>query len=182
MSFETAPYYCEENVWRLCAEPTIVGRPRAAVVISNVARSVAVNHQRAAPSPGSPVVWDYHVVLAARTDGAWMVWDVDSTLGMPVPLAHYLNESFGLPEGFGEALAPCFRVVEAQQYRDVLATDRRHMLDGDGRYQVAPPPWPPIGTGSNLMRFVDMEDDIAGTVVEADGLAWALDQLEAVRR
>lgn len=176
---QSTPYYCEENVWRLCAEPSIVGQPRAALIISNAARRVAVNYQRAGSVPDSPIVWDYHVVLAVCGEAGWEIWDVDCTLGMPLPLDEYLRRSFGLPEGFGEALAPYFRVVEAQEYRATLNTDRRHMRSDSGEYLAPPPTWPTIGEGSNLMRLVDLEDDIVGTVVDLDGVAGALGRLAA---
>lgn len=173
------PYYCEENIWHLCADRRVTGQPRAAIVISNPARTVAVCCQRAAPQPDLPVVWDYHVVLAARGVGGWVIWDLDSTLGVPVPLSVYLRATFGYPRGFQAPYAATFRVIEASRYRDTLASDRSHMLDESGRYRVPPPPWPAIGIGTNLMRLVDMHDPIAGEVVELAELPAALARLEA---
>lgn len=178
MPFHPVPYYCEENVWHLCHDPRVTHRPRAVLIISNASRCVAVGAQRAAPDPSSPVLWDYHVVLVAREHQGWSVWDVDTTLGLPVPLSVYLEASFALPEGYGEALAPYFRVVEASRYRSTLATDRRHMQDAQGHYQAPPPPWPVIGTGSNLMRLIDMNDPIVGTIVDLDGVPGALEALQ----
>ena len=172
------PYYCEENVWHLCADPRVIGHPRAAIVISNLARTVAVSGQRAAPQPDLPVVWDYHVVLAARGTDGFAIWDPDTTLGLPVPLLDYLRQSFAWPHGFAPPYDARFRVIEARRYRDVLATDRSHMRDDSGRYRVPPPPWPPIGTGTNLMRLVDMNDAIAGEVVALAELPAALARLE----
>jgi protein N-terminal glutamine amidohydrolase len=148
--------------------------PRAALVISNVARTVAMACQRAAPSPERPVVWDYHVVLAAHGAEGFTIWDLDSTLDMPVPLRTYLRASFAWPHGFAPPYEARFRVVEASRYRDVLCTDRSHMLDASGRYRVPPPPWPPIGSGTNLMRLVDIGDPIVGEVVELAALPAAL--------
>jgi len=174
-------FFCEENVWHLCADPAIPDPVRAAVFISNEARAVAVAQQRIAPIPGFPVVWDYHVVMMSRpADGAdWRVWDLDSTLPMGTPLAHWLDESFGGAWGFGEQHAPRFRVVEAGVYRTTLQSDRGHMRDDDGSWIQPPPSWALIGAGegSNLMRFVDMDDAIAGTVTTRDGLAGVLASL-----
>lgn len=165
-------------MWQLCADARVEGSPRAAIVISNAMRTVAVLGQRAAPQPDVPVVWDYHVVLAARGPQGWSIWDLDSTLGLPVPLSTYLRASFDYPRGFAAPYSARFRVIEASRYRDTLATDRRHMRDESGDYLVPPPPWPAIGTGSNLMRLVDMEDPIAGEVVELAELPAALERLE----
>jgi protein N-terminal glutamine amidohydrolase len=176
--FRHCAYYCEENVWHLCDDPRVDGRPRAAIVISNAARTVAVASQRAASRPDLPVVWDYHVVLAARGAQGLAIWDLDSTLGMPVALLPYLRASLGWPHGFPPPYAARLRVVEAGRYREVLATDRSHMRDASGRYRVPPPPWPPIGTGTNLERLIDMDDPIAGEVVELSELPAALARLE----
>jgi hypothetical protein len=177
MSLRYHAYYCEENIWQLCADPRLVPKPCAAILISNPARTVAVVHQRAAPRPDLPVVWDYHVVLAARDPQGLSIWDLDSTLGMPVPLLDYLRESFGWPHGFAPPYDARFRVLEAARYREVLCTDRSHMLDDAGGYRIPPPPWPAIGTGTNLMRLVDMDDPIAGEVVALAELPAALARL-----
>jgi len=176
--FRYCAYYCEENIWQLCADPQVVGQPRAVIVISNPARTVAVSCQRAAPQPNLPVIWDYHVVLAVHGPQGLAIWDLDSTLGLPVPLLDYLRASFAWPHGFSPPYEACFRVIEAARYREVLATDRSHMLDDSGRYRVPPPPWPAIGTGTNLMRLVDMDDPIAGEVVGLSELPAALARLE----
>lgn len=176
-SFRYASCYCEENVWHLCADPGVEGSTRAAVFISNAARRVAVGCQRAAPEPGVPIVWDYHVVLAAHGPRGWAIWDLDSTLGAPVPLSVYLRASFGYPQGFEEPFAARFRVVEGSRYRESLCTDRSHMRDEDGRLRMPAPPWPAIGEGTNLMRFVDMDEDFEGEVVELAEVPAALDRL-----
>lgn len=181
MPFEHVPFYCEENVWHLCVEPQVDGEPRAALVISNATRTVAVAHQRAAASPELPVVWDYHVVLAARSVRGWVIWDPDCTLGMPLPLERWRLESFGSP-GFPEPYAPRFRVIEAGLYRRTLATDRSHMRDEAGHYRVPPPPWPPIGEGTNLMRLVDVDAPGVGEVVGLAELSSALARLENAGR
>ncbi|MEZ4311086.1 MAG: hypothetical protein R3F14_23845 [Polyangiaceae bacterium] len=90
----------------------------------------------------------------------------DTTLGFPVPAGEYLARSFR--DGLPAELAPIFRVVPAQVFVATLASDRSHMRGADGRYERPPPPWAPISAperGSNLMRFVDMRDPIAGEVL-----------------
>jgi hypothetical protein len=163
------PFYCEENVWQLCREPLLAARRRAAVFISNRDRTCAMWHQRAARDRTAPMLWDYHVVLLA--EGPWEVWDLDTTLGLPVPAEEYLLRCFNphIPRQFRAR----FRVVEAGVFGEVFASDRSHMRRADGRFRKPPPPWPAIGAAgaaSNLMRFVDLEDPIAGEVLDLDEL------------
>ncbi len=163
------PFYCEENVFHLAREPILEGRPREVVFISNEARSCPMWHQRAAPRAGWPILWDYHVVLLCGAP--WEVWDLDTTLGMPVPAADYLRRS--VREGLGDDLEPRFRVVPAADFARVFCSDRAHMRDAGGRYKKPAPPWPPIAppdTEPNLMRFVDMVAPFLGEVLDLEGL------------
>lgn len=170
------PFYCEENVWWLARdEARFGGRLRWGVFICNATRQCALWAQRLA-RPGRPVLWDYHVVLAVG--GATCdVWDLDSRLGAPVPLSTWLAATF-LPLAPGsEHLAPRFRVVEAGELVARFSSDRSHMRDARGAFLQPPPPWPPPvlpGQGSNLARFLDPADPIAGVVVGIEGLAAAL--------
>lgn len=157
------PYFCEENVWHLCSDRDTIDTPieeRRVVFVSNARKQVAMRHQRA--GGGGPVVWDYHVVLLA----GGRLWDLDTTLGFGIPPAHWLTESF-----VGGPLEPRFRVIDAPTYVSSFASDRSHMIGPDGRPLHPMPPWPPIGTGMNLMRFVDMVEPFLGEVVDAGGLS-----------
>jgi protein N-terminal glutamine amidohydrolase len=151
------PFYCEENVWHLCANPRLVGTDRRVVIVSNHGHHVAVWRQRAAYDAAEPVVWDYHVVLLSRAAGTWRVWDLDSALGLEVPLARWLRESFQISLT-PKPLRPMFRCVDADVFREVFASDRRHMRRPDGTEVGPAPPWPCIGHGHNLDRFIDMQD------------------------
>lgn len=138
--------YCEENVWWLAHD-----RADAAdevVLISNAQRTVAMRGQRAGKE-GAPVVWDYHVVLASRGE----IWDLDCTIGMPLTTAAWIDASF--PSALPMSLAPRFRVVPAADFVAQFASDRRHMRDANGAWLAPPPPWPAIGTGHDLDRWVD---------------------------
>lgn len=164
------PFYCEENVFHLCAHPSLAGHRAHAVVASGTLGGFVMWHQRAARTPVAPLFWDYHVFLLASEP--WQIWDLDSTLGLPVPAAEYLARSFrpGLPE----ELAPIFRVMPAAEFVAALASDRSHMRRSDGSFQRPPPPWPPISAkerGSNLHRFIDMSDDFAGAVMSLGELS-----------
>ena len=60
-----APYWCEENVWHLCADARVSAGRAEVAIVTNRDRSVALFHQRASPMPDGFVVWDYHVLLFA---------------------------------------------------------------------------------------------------------------------
>ena len=162
------PRYCEENVWHACDPSALAGTEACAVFASNADRTVALWEQRSAPQ-GRPVVWDYHVFLSVRRTSGWIVIDPDCRLSGEIPAALYIDCSFPeLPEGLG-SLRPRFRVVPAAAYHEALCTDRSHMR-AHGEWLSAPPPWPAIGSGTNLMRFVDMEDAFLGEILGTEEL------------
>ena len=161
------PFYCEENLWWLAADPRVGPGRRRVLIVSNAQRKVALWNQRAgAPEQDGLVVCDYHVVLLC--DDA--LWDLDTTLGAPLPLSDYLRQTFrGAPDRF----APRFRVMDADLYRGLFASDRRHMRTKGGGFQEPPPPWPPIGEGNSLEALLDFEREEPGMVVDLPGLlAW----------
>lgn len=164
------PFYCEENIWHLCADPRLEGDQRWAVLISNPGRQVALWFQKAAPRRGLPVVWDYHVVLLVQNAGGWQIWDLDSALPTPLDAERWLAATFAGTTAVGPDFAPRFRLLEADLYRRSLASDRRHMRHADGSWHAPPPPWPPIGEGSNLMELLDMDRSSPGEVVGLDEL------------
>jgi len=156
------PFFCEENIWHLCSNRDAVDGPiegRRVVFVSNARKQVAMRHQRA--WGGGPVVWDYHVVLLA----AGKLWDLDTTLWFGIPPEHWLEKSLvaAPPE-------PRFRVVDAAAYATSFASDRSHMIGADGRPLKPLPPWPPVGKGTNLMRFVNMVKPFLGELTDAAGL------------
>jgi len=161
------PFYCEENAWWLCQHE---GLPQAGsrwvAFIANAAKQCPMMQQRAAP-PGELVVWDYHVIVITDGDGP-EAWDPDSSLGMPVPLLDYLAATFPVLPGDLAGYQPRFRLVAAAELIATFSSDRSHMRRGDGSYTQPPPPWePPVAPGhiTNLARFIDLSDDIAGEVV-----------------
>lgn len=163
MKFRYTPYFCEENIWHLCADPgvPVPVEERRVIVISGPRGRVAMRKQRA--GGGRPVLWDYHVVLEARGS----VWDLDTTLGLPVALGDWARSSFLPPD---PRFPPRFRVVDAAVYRETFASDRSHMI-GPGGAPLRPfPTWPPIGRGMTLPRFIDMDDPFVGSVVDLDSL------------
>jgi hypothetical protein len=162
-----ARFFCEENVWRLCREAPAAWDLHA-VIITNAAHTVAMWEQRATVL--DPLVWDYHVVAVTRHPAA-VVLDVDARLYTVRPLSEWLGASFRA--GLRPDMMPCFRVVPAAVYAEVLASDRRHMRDPDGLPTRPFPPWPPPHPDrpGTLMRLIDVHDDIAGVIVDIAGLA-----------
>lgn len=158
-------FYCEENVWHLAGE---AGFEDAWVVfVSNGSRQVPMYAQRA--GAGDWVVWDYHVFLLQHGE----VWDLDTTLGLPVGLTGYLTTSFAKLAALRPELVPLFRVVRASTFRRRFCSDRSHMRTADGGWTHPPPAGPTIAAGgkSNLMRWVDMNRPFLGEVVEMADLA-----------
>src|SRR5438067_5222435 len=130
MTIRYCPYFCEENVWHLCTDERVTQdkssiplQERRVVFISNARRQVAIHHQRA--GGGGRVLYDYHVVLLAGGN----VWDPDTTLGFPVDLDLWVEESFS---PLDPNHAPRFRVIDASIYLSSFASDRSHMLDPNG--------------------------------------------------
>lgn len=159
MSVRYQPFYCEENAWWLCHDAP---SDAEVVFISNAHKHCVLFQQRIAP-PGEAAVWDYHVIAVI----AGAVWDPDTRLGMPVPTLRYLDETFPVVADVR------FRVVPRDELLVSFSTDRSHMRRRDGAYLQPPPPWdPPAAPGQhmNLMRFIDMDDAIAGEVLELPGL------------
>lgn len=153
------PYYCEENIWWLAQDARFVGKQAEVVFISNPSRSVAFAHQRAAQNEGDIVVWDYHVVLLTLGE----VWDLDCTLGAPLPLHTWLDASFD-PD-VHPRYAPMFKCIPASDYVAHFASDRRHMRGVDGTWQAPPPAWPCVGQGHRLDAYVDVRDVSVGTAI-----------------
>ena len=146
-------YYCEENVWHLCADPRLAAMDKRVVWVSSQLQICPLWCQRAATRIGAPVWWDYHVFLLAREANAvWQVWDLDSTLALPVNSSEYFDQTFKslmLSE-------PVFRVMHSSYYLASFSSDRSHMKNTDGSWQSAPPDWPAIT--SDELTFADMLD------------------------
>lgn len=173
MTAHYQPYYCEENIWHLAASQRDGDAQSTVAFISNPSRAVAMWLQRAAPRPGLPLVWDYHVILLAH-QGSWQVFDLDTVLPCPTSAADYLAGSFARIAELPADFAPRFRLVDAGEYVRSLASDRSHMRDRHGRYRKPPPAWPCIGDSGkapNLHRFIDMEAPFLGRIVDLEQLA-----------
>lgn len=146
------PFFCEENIWHLAQSPDVPGTERLVLVLTGES-GVACWHQKAGEAD-APILWDYHVVLAAR-DGAWQLWDLDGRLGYPVPAETWLRTTFPVPDLVPTRYQPRFAVIPAADYVRTLGSDRSHMRDARGAWLKPPPPWPaPAGHGLTLEAAV----------------------------
>lgn len=162
-------FYCEENIWHLCAHPRVAAADRWVLFISNAVRCVAMWGQRSAEDPKLPIAWDYHVILLVRAPGrGFEIWDLDASDANLHSAERYLQRSFDRLGLLPTRYAPRFRLIEAGDYRRHFRSDRRHMYLADGAVRQPPPPWPaiigeppacaPVDDGSNLERFIDTQD------------------------
>lgn len=160
-------FYCEENAFHLGQDPRFLDRDPSAVFVTGAGGECVMWHQKQARRPGAPLSWDYHVFVLVRDP--WEIWDFDTVLGCPVPAEAYLRRSFRPEIELPGELIPVFRVVRTPELVTTFASDRSHMRRPDGRYQRPPPPWAPIGADgveSNLGRFLDPSDPVAGEVMD----------------
>jgi hypothetical protein len=141
------PFWCEENVWHLAQHAATQAPERLVLVLTGAGAQVACWHQKAG-DPGRPILWDYHVVLATRTDArGWQVWDLDSRVGIPVEARAWLQATFPAPDQVPRPYQPRFAAIPADDYVRGFGSDRAHMRDSDGSWMQQPPPWPTIAGG-----------------------------------
>lgn len=175
--------YCEENVWKLCQQikkdngTTL--KEYHVVFISNKKRQVPLWMQKSGKDPLSPVIWDYHVILIQKPEeGKPLVYDLDSLLAFPCLLEHYIHQALQNEQTMKKEYHRKFRVIEAQRFLDIFASDRSHMRLPNGQYQHPPPNYAPIRTAResmNLNEFINMSQSYnpnsRGKVTDLKGLA-----------
>ena len=149
-STQYCPFYCEENIFRLCER-----RDAEGLACDDDAVVFATGAPVWRQTRGDPVFWDYHVFLVSSD----RCFDLDTELGFPCDLREYLLASFR-PSEFDNAQV--FRVVAADDFLRHFSSDRSHMLDPlTGGYLAPPPSWPCVcgdekgNSPSNLLEFVD---------------------------
>ncbi|VDL72778.1 unnamed protein product [Nippostrongylus brasiliensis] len=109
-------------------------------------------------------MWDYHVILLQRLEGAdILVWDLDTVLSFPCNFEKYFKESinpaqWNIPPEYGRY----FRIIPCQEYLQHFSSDRSHMLAEDGTWMSPPPAWDPILKNglNNIEDFISMDQDI----------------------
>ncbi|MEZ5537852.1 MAG: hypothetical protein R3F02_19790 [Thiolinea sp.] len=158
--------YCEENIWHLAQQPEFQNCD--VIVIAARGDFFPIVCQRAAETPDTPMLWDYHVVLLWHADNdVHYILDFDTTLPYCTPVADYLRQSFLDERLLKPQFIPLFRVMPGREYIAHLQSDRSHMKSAEG-WLAEPPPWPPISAvGSNLRKFTDMNDAEFGQVLTA---------------
>ena len=155
-------YYCEENIWHLCAERRGAGLASTVLLVTNPDRRTVLFQQRAA-DPGQPIVWDYHVILLSLSDdGTWLVWDLDTRLAMPLPFPDYAALTFAPPGVLAPSFEPRFRVIDGGDWLAGFSSDRSHMRKKNGLYRAPPPPWPVIVVPGAPSFLSWLDEDAAG--------------------
>lgn len=161
------PYYCEENIWQLCQYQQF--KNSYVIFIASKGDVFPMLNQRATGHPLKPVFWDYHVVLLAQ-DEKNQILDFDTYLPFSTEVADYFRNSFMDNALLSADEQPWFRVVPAEEYTAMFASDRSHMKTASG-WQAPPPSWPPIGNGAhNLSSFTDMNNSAIGEVLSFDAM------------
>ncbi|KAH6772834.1 amino-terminal glutamine amidohydrolase [Perilla frutescens var. hirtella] len=167
--FQHTPYYCEENVYLLCKKLCEDGtaKPDASdlfvVFISNEKNQIPLWHQRASHRADGVTLWDYHVICVQRRKENSLpdlVWDLDSSLPFPSPLATYVAETIRPSFQLFSEFQRVFRIVHAPIFLKSFASDRRHMKDSSGNWVATPPSYEVIaaedGTAHNLNEYLAM--------------------------
>ncbi|XP_008222115.1 PREDICTED: protein N-terminal glutamine amidohydrolase [Prunus mume] len=181
--FQHTPFYCEENVYLLCKELGTKGIADAqssdlfVVFISNEKKQIPLWHQKASSRADGIVLWDYHVICIQRkgrgdSPSPHLVWDLDSSLPFPCPLARYVSETIRPDFQTFSEFQRYFRIVHAPMFLRCFASDRRHMKDSVGNWLHQPPLYQPIvaedGTVQNLNEYFNIRATDAATGTGAD--------------
>ena len=158
--------YCEENIWHLAREEWFRERATMVVIVSGEGRYRRLWFQNNAESLEAPVYWDYHVILLAYEED-WWVWDLDTSLGLPVLADTYFHKTF-LQQNIDVAHTDVIlRLVQAEEYVRKLSSDRAHMRLPSGEWLAPPPDWPMIlhGKDPNLPDWININYAVPGKVL-----------------
>ncbi|WOH06480.1 hypothetical protein DCAR_0625908 [Daucus carota subsp. sativus] len=167
--FPSLPFYnqLEENVYHLCKKLWTRGTEGQGsdlfvVFISNEKKQIPLWNQKASQRAEGLTLWDYHVICVEKKEGdsPLLVWDLDSTLQFPCPLASYVSEAIKPSIQLFSEFQRFFRIVHAPIFLRSFASDRRHMKDSEGNWMYEPPEHDPIvaedGTVHNLNEYMTM--------------------------
>ncbi|PON86904.1 Protein N-terminal glutamine amidohydrolase, alpha beta roll [Trema orientale] len=181
--YHHTPFYCEENVYLLCKKlfengiADAEGSDLFVVFISNDKKQVPLWRQKASNRADGAVLWDYHVICVQRKRGGGFVptvWDLDSSLPFPSPLASYIPETIRPSFSLFSEYQRFFRIVHAPIFLHHFASDRRHMKDFAGNWSAEPPTYDPIiakdGTVHNLNEYMEIHLSDVVKNVEVDSI------------
>lgn len=177
--YDHTPFFCEENVYRLCKKlcstgvADTEGSDLFVVFISNDKKQIPLWHQKASHRADGVTLWDYHVICVQKKENnSPLVWDLDSTLPFPSPLASYVAETFCPTFPLFAEYRRFYRIVHAPMFFRCFASDRRHMKDTDGNWNAPPPSYDPIvaedGAVHNLNEYMEIHSAGAVPTVEAN--------------
>ncbi|GFP92224.1 protein n-terminal glutamine amidohydrolase, partial [Phtheirospermum japonicum] len=171
----------EENVYFLCKKLVEDGIAKSdgsdlyVVFISNEKKQIPLWHQKASHRADGVILWDYHVICVQKRKGSnlpHLVWDLDSSLPIPSPLATYVSETIRPSFQLFSEFQRVFRVVHAPIFLRSFASDRRHMKDTAGNWINPPPSYEVIvsedGTVHNLNEYMEMSSVAAMKSIGAD--------------
>jgi len=132
--FNNTPYiythlFCEENIWKLIEALYMnqFAKPIDVLFVLNRSSSVALYGQRQSEKL-KPVIWDYHVILAAQKSENLVVFDFDSYCNFPVQINEYFNKTFPAKIQLPATYQPQIKSINAEYYLKHFYSDRKHML------------------------------------------------------
>ena len=164
--FKYTPAYCEENIWHLASDGRFRGLDARVVLVTGPGSHRKLWFQRCSEHVALPVHWDYHVILLVWDDN-WQVWDLDTTLELPVNASSYFRKTFRGPDENFDNRNVLFRSIAAKEYIANFSSDRSHMRLPSGDWAAPPPSWPDIVTSEslNLMAWLDIGLDGPGELL-----------------
>ncbi len=107
---------------------------------------------------GAPIVWDYHVILLAKENEKYKIFDFDSQLDFGCDVDYYFSNSFPQVE-IPDELAPRFMIQSTKFFREHFQSNREHMKDEKGDFVEPEPSWKKISEESNLDKYLEMNTD-----------------------
>ncbi|CAL5422812.1 unnamed protein product [Camellia sinensis] len=160
--FHHTPFYCRECILackKLCTSGVAdaEGSDLFVVFISNEKKQVPPWPQKASQRADGVILWDYHAICIQSSP---LVWDLDSSLPFPSPLASYVSETIRPSFQLFSEFQRFFRVVHAPIFLRSFASDRRHMKDSVGNWIAQPPAYEAIvaedGTVHSLNEYIEI--------------------------
>lgn len=123
------PLFCEENIWKFieyCQTNDTI-KPLDVIFIINPNRTVVLFDQKSSHEK-EPVIWDYHVILAAEYEQQTVIFDFDSRRPFPDVINSYFTRTFQSWSLLPETLRPLLRIINATHFYKHFSSDRSHML------------------------------------------------------